>query len=200
MKKASAPSLARRRKQKPGSKGGKRSLYYPELGASNWQAAQQGRFATRVASGKQKGMPRYPAYFACKKLEGALIGLQMIRDDLKKLALRVSAITGQAEEGLRILRAEAEKVKSHGDKIRFAETNVAALDPMEPDERVWRVCWRAREILTRRENPSQAELRRAVEQTEGIKFSDEEWKRLLKRTGLNKQLPTQREKLRGRFT
>jgi hypothetical protein len=197
MKKASAPSLARHRKQKSGSKGGKRSLYYPELGASNWQAAQQGRFATRVASGEQKGVPRYPAYFACKKLEGALIGLQRIRDDLKNIPPRVSAVAGQTEEGLRILRAEAKKVKSQGDKIRFAETIMAALDPMEPDERVWRVCWRAREMLTRRENPSQAELRRAVEQTEGIKFFDQEWKRLIKRTGLNRELLTHRQKTQG---
>src|SRR5436309_2013870 len=121
MKKASAPSVARHRKQKPGSKGGKRSLYYPELGASNWQAAQQGRFATRVASAEQKGVPRYRAYFACKKLEGALIGLQRIRDDFKNIPLRVSAVAEQTEKGLRILRAEAEKVKSRGGKIRCAE-------------------------------------------------------------------------------
>ena len=117
MKKASTPSLVRQRKQKPGSKGGKRSLYYPELGASNGQAAQRGRFATRVASGEHKGTPRYPAYFACKKLEGALIGLQRIRDDFTNIPLRISAVAAQTEEGLRILRAEAKKVKSHATRF-----------------------------------------------------------------------------------
>jgi hypothetical protein len=193
MKKASGPSPARNRKQKPGSKGGKRSLYNPELGASNWQAAQQGRFATRVASGEQKGMPRYPAYFAYKKLEGALIGLQRIRDDFKNIPLRVSAVAGQIEEGLRILRAEAKKAKRRGDKIRFAEAIIAALDPKgsdRSDRNVWRVCWRAIEMLTKRENPSQAELRRAVDEIDGLPFSDQEWKRLIKRTGLNRELLT----------
>ena len=108
----------------------------------------------------------------------------------------ISAVAAQTEEGLRILRAEAKKVKSHGDKIRFAETVMAALDPMQPDERVWRVCWRAREMLTRGANPSQAELRRAVEE-EGIKFSDQEWKRLIKRTGLNRELLTHGQKAQG---
>jgi hypothetical protein len=197
MKKASTPSLVRHRKQKPGSKGGKRSLYYPELGASNWQAAQQGRFATRVASGEQKGMPRYPAYFATKKLEGTLIGLQRMRDDFKNLALRVSAVAGQIEEGLCILRAEAEKVKSHGDKIRLAEAIIAALDPKGSDRNVWRVCWRAVEMLTNRENPSQLELRRAVDEIDGLTFSDQEWGRLMRRTGLNRKLPTHRQKTQG---
>jgi hypothetical protein len=152
MKKSNQSSQSKNNKQKARSKGGKRSLYYPELGASNWQAAQQGRFATRLASGEQKGMRRYPAYFPCKKLEGALIGLQRMRDDFKKLALRVSAIAGQTEEGLRILRAEPEKVKSRGDKIRFAEAIIAALDPKgsdRSDRNVWRLCWRAIEMLTR---------------------------------------------------
>jgi hypothetical protein len=45
-------------------------------------------------------------------------------------------------------------------------------------------------MLTKRENPSQAELRRAVDEIDGLPFSDQEWKRLIKRTGLNRELLT----------
>jgi hypothetical protein len=133
-------------------------------------------------------------------LEGALIGLQRIRDDFKNIPLRVSAVAGQIEEGLRILRAEAKKAKRRGDKIRFAEAIIAALDPKgsgRSDRNVWHVCWRAIEMLTKRENPSQAELRRAVDEIDGLPFSDQEWKRLIKRTGLNRELLTHRQKTQG---
>ena len=155
-------------------------------------------------------MPRYPTYFGCKKLEGACIGLQRMlkpnklltkngrdRDGGKNLEARIAVVAAQLSEGLCILREEAKKVKGWGDKIRFAEGIIAAFDPGNPDTKVWRACWRATEMRTRRENPSQFELRHAVEQKDGIKFSDQEWKRLIKRTGLNKQLPTHRQKTQG---
>jgi hypothetical protein len=49
MKKSNQLSQAKNGKQKPISKGGKRSLYDPELGSSNWRKAQDGRFACAIA-------------------------------------------------------------------------------------------------------------------------------------------------------
>jgi hypothetical protein len=191
-------------------KGGKRSLYNPKMGSSNYRKAEQGRFAN------------HPAFAACRNLAGVSIALQRLISGGDKMELRLTATARQLETALLCL-LEAKKLKTPGDKIRFAEAMAAYRFPENiggtrfseavkeirelcrigelpdrekpPDENVWRVCWRAIEMrTTQRENPSQAELRHAVEREEGIKLSDEEWKRLIKRTGLNKKLPTHRQK------
>src|SRR5262249_50475996 len=131
MKKSNRLSQAKNRKQKRTGKRGKRSLYHPKLGASNWRVAQGGRFAARVASGKKKGAPRYPVYSAYKKLEGACLGLQRIVEDLNKLkiSLRLAAAVGELVEGLCILRDEATKLKNPGNKIRFSEAIESIFNP-----------------------------------------------------------------------
>lgn len=196
MKKSKQSSHAKHRKPKPISKGGKRSLYRPELGSSNWRKAQDGRFTL------------HPAFRACRQFQGAYVAIQRMTSDVKRIeqritqiALRLEATEIQMDKALLTLSVEAERLKSPSDKLRFAEAIAVAFFNRTPgmrDERVLRVCWREIQMRTTlHEKPSQAELRHAVEREDGIKLSDEEWKRLLKRTGLNKKLPTQREKLRG---
>jgi hypothetical protein len=128
--------------------------------------------------------------------------LRRIEQRITQIALRLEATEMQMDNALRTLSVEAERLKSPSDKLRSAEAIAAAFNrtPGMRDERVLRVCWREIQMRTTlHEKPSQAELRHAVEREDGIKFSDEEWKRLLKRTGLNKKLPTQRQKLRSSF-
>jgi len=179
-------SKSKKRTQKSISKGGKRSLYRPELGSSNWRKAQDGRFADD------------PAFRACRKLQGASVSLRRMMWNRRKIKLRVAAIAEQMDEALRILKVEATWLKSRGAKLRFAESVAAAFfnrRSEKRDEDTLRVC--RREIIMRttlHEKPSQAELRHAVKEIDGREFSDEEWKRLLKRTGLNKHLPTHRQK------
>ncbi len=165
------------------AKVGKRSLYSPDLGASNYRKAQEGRFAN------------HPAFLACKNLEGVKLALQGMITNREKIGMRTTAVARQIENALSILRDEVKKLGNRSDKLRFAEAIEAFFNPQKtPDEKVWRVCWRAIEM--RSMNPSQAELRRAVEK-DGDTFSDEQWKRLMKRSGLNKELPTHREKHQG---
>jgi hypothetical protein len=187
MKTASASSPAKSSKQKPGSKAGKRSLYDPKLGASNYRKAQDGRFAN------------HPAFLACKELAGVFVGLERLTPKSRKIDSRLAAITGQMDKALCVLRDETKKLKSVSDKLRFAEAIAAFFNPPKaPDQNVWRVCWRAIEMrTTMHEEPSQAELRHAVEDEDHIKFSDEQWKRLMKQTGLNKELPTLLQKTQG---
>jgi hypothetical protein len=175
-------------RNKPKFKGGKRSLYRPDLGGSNYRKAQDGRFAD------------HPAFLACKTMAGAFVGLQRITPQSRKIDLRLAAIREQMDKALCVLRDEAKNLKRPSDKLRFAEAIAAFFNPPKaPDENVWRVCWREIEMRTRQhEKPSQAELRHAVEGDDGIKFSDEQWKRLMKRTGLNKKLPTHRQKIQRR--
>jgi hypothetical protein len=118
----------------------------------------------------------------------------------KKMKLRLVATAEQVDDALGLLNGEANGLKGRSDKLRCAEAFAAAFNRIAgtQDKNTLRVC--LREIMmrtTQHEKPSQAELRRAVEAFDGIKFTDEQWKRLLKRTGLNKQLPTQREKGQG---
>lgn len=188
MKKSKQSSHAKHRKQKPISKGGKRSLYRPELGSSNWRKAQDGRFAD------------HPAFRACRKLQGASVSVRRMMEDRKKMKLRLAATAEQIDEALCVLGVEAASLNSPSDKLRFAEAIVAAFNRTRGmrDENVFRVCRREIQMRTTlHEKPSQAELRHAVEQMDGIKFSDEEWKRLGKRTGLNKKLPTFLQKTQG---
>jgi hypothetical protein len=189
MKKSNRLSQAKKRKQKPSSKGGKRPLYDPKLGSSNWRKAQDGRFAD------------HPVFRACRKLQGASVSLQRMMGSRKKMKLRLAATAEQMDEAFRVLKIEATSLNRRGAKLRFAEAVAAAFFDRKPemrDEETLRVC--QREIMMRtttHEKPSQAELRHAVEEINGKKFTDERWKRLLKRIGLNKRLPTQREKTQG---
>jgi hypothetical protein len=162
-------------------RGGKRSLYDPKLGASNYRKAEDGRFA------------RHPAFIACKKLWGVFYALST-KSGAKKNNRRWPAIAKQMENALCSLRDEATRSKGRSDKLRFAEAVGAFFDPPKTrDETALLICWRAIELRTN-ERPSQAEVRYAVEQVRGKKFLDYEWKRWMKRLGLNKKLPTQREK------
>jgi hypothetical protein len=194
MKKSNRSSRAKSHKQKSIGKGGKRSLYSPKLGSSNWRKARDGRYAL------------HPAFRAYRKLQGAKTALQLAVLDLKQITqtkkvkqmnVRLSSTELQLGEALKMFAGEAKELKSSSDKLHFAEAIAAASHrTKKPDDNVERVCWRAVEMRTRGENPSQVELRRAVQKFDGITFSDLEWKRLLKRTGLNRLLP-HREKLRG---
>jgi hypothetical protein len=169
------------------AKGGRRSLYKPELGASNYRKAQDGRFAD------------HPAFLACRSFAGAFVGLERMTESRKKIMLRLEAITGQLDKALCNLRDEAKNLKTRSDKLRFAEAIAASFDPPKaPDEKVSRVCQRAIYLRNRlHKKPSQAELRHAVEREDDLKFSNEQWKRLMKQTGLNKTLPTHRQKTQG---
>ena len=173
MKKTHAPSAASRSKGKPSSKGGKRSLYNPKLGASNYRKAEGGRFAY------------HPAFLASQNLAGASIGLERLARQLDK--------------ALCDIRDKTKNLRSPSDKIRFAEAMAAFFNPPKgPDEDVRCVCWRAIQMRTElHQEPSQAELRRAVKQKDHKQFSDEQWKRLMKKTGLNKELPTHLKKTQG---
>jgi hypothetical protein len=175
-------------KETPTNKRGKRPLYRPALGSSNWRRAEDGRFAD------------HPVFLACRKLQGVSVSLRRMIENRKKMKLRLAAIAEQMDDALRLLNGEANELKGRSDKLRFAEAFAAAFNRIAgmEDTNTLRVC--RREIMMRttlHEKPSQAELRRGVEALDGIKFTDERWKRLLKKTGLNKQLPTHREKRRG---
>jgi len=187
---------AQRKKRKASAGTGKRSLYSPDLGSANWRKAQDGRFAF------------HPVFRACRQFQGAYIAIHRMTSDLKnvksiaqtttQIALRLDAVERQMEKALCTFCAEAEKLKGPSEKLRFAEAIREAFNESKrSDEEVLRVCRREIEMRTLRKNPSQAELRHAVEKLDNIKFSTEKWKRLLKRTGLNKRLPTQREKRQG---
>jgi hypothetical protein len=172
-------------------KGGKRSLCSPARGSSNYRKAQEGRFAD------------HPAFIACKSVAGVQVALHHLMETRKKIKIRLPAIVDQLEKALRCLSEEANKLSGKSEKLRFAEAIANFFSPWRgSDHNVWRVCWREIEMrTTQHEKPSQAESRRAVESEDGTKFSDEQWKRLMKRTGLNKKLPTHRQKrAAGRVT
>jgi hypothetical protein len=97
------------------------------------------------------------------------------------------------------LRREAGKLKTQGDKLRFADAIAEFFNPATaPDNEVERVCWLAIEMRTRNgEKPSQAELRKAARGKVKAAASDELWKDLMRKTGLKKTLPTALQKRRG---
>jgi len=155
MKKSRQSSHEKHRTQKPTSKSGKRPLYDPELGSSNWRKAQNGRFAD------------HPAFLACRKLLGASVSVRRMMWNRKKMKLRLAATAEQIDEALRVLKVEATWLNSRSDKLRFAEAIAAAFNrtPGMRDENVLRVCRREISMRTTlHEKPSQAELRHAVEQ------------------------------------
>jgi hypothetical protein len=163
---------------------GKRSLYSPEKGASNYRKAQEGRFAD------------HRAFIACKTLQGSLIALQLLAAEKAKghVRHRLEAITRQFSKAWSSLIVQAKLLRSTSDKLRFSEAIAAMLNPQkQPDVKVWVPCWQAIEMRTKQ--PSRAELRRAVREKTGITYSDTEWRRLMRRTGLNKQLATHRQKI-----
>ena len=191
MKKSNRSSRRRAPKQKPIGTGGKRrSLYSPELGSSNWRKARDGRYGLD------------PAFRAYRMLQGVRIATQLMlldlkTNNLKQIELRMGGTERQLSRALDILAKQATGLKSLSDKLRFAEAIAEAADrTKDPDDDVERVCWRAIEMRTRGGNPSQIELRRAVETLDRKIFPDLKWKRILKRTGLNR-LPTHREKTQG---
>ena len=163
---------------------GKRSLYRPELGASNYRRAQDGRFAA------------HPAFVACKKLWGVQIALGIASGN-RMSKLRMAALANQMNKAMRLIQNEAQGLKSVSDKLRFAEAIAACLDPSGGDNKMLRLCWRAIERRGKSPTLSQAELRRLLETDEEITWSDEEWKRVLKRSGLKWGFPTHREKIQG---
>ena len=172
--------------------GGKRSLYNPALGASNYRKAQEGPFADK------------PAFIAMKGLAGVGRALQKMAtmSDQKTLALIATAVAGQMDRAWFKLSEAAIAATTPGDKLRFAEAVIRIFVPgKEPDEKTARACWLAIQLTNfrrgKRAKPSQAELRKALIARFGMTFEDEEWKRMLKKTGLNKQLPTALQKRRG---
>lgn len=168
-------------KKAPKSGPGKRSLYSPELGTSNYRKAEWGRFAY------------HEAFTACRKIDGALARLKHTASELKlrKLKARCGSIATHLESGLCMLGTKAIKLTSRGDKIRFAEAIAAFFNPPKwPDSKVAWVCREVVDWRTRfNEDPSQAELRQAVREKHGIKFSNREFESVLRRTGLDKELP-----------
>jgi hypothetical protein len=108
----------------------------------------------------------------------------------------MAALANQMNNAMRLLQNEAGALKRLSDKLRFAEAIAASFDPSEADKQLYRLCWRAIEARGRL-TPSQAELRRLLETEDGITWSDEEWKRVLKRSGLKWVFPTHREKIQG---
>jgi hypothetical protein len=163
---------------------GKRSLYRPELGASNYRRAEGGRFAS------------HPAFVACMKLWGVFSAL-CVTSTAKSTKRRLPALVNQMDKALGILRDEAKELKGRGDKLRFAEAIAAFFDPSNPDGRIRRLCWRALEMRAARPKPSQAQLRRLLAEKDKITWSDEGWKRVIKRVGINREFPTHRERIQG---
>jgi len=171
--------------------GGKRSLYNPELGASNYRKAREGRFADK------------PAFIAMKGLAGVGIALGNMAkmSDQRTLALIAPAVARQMDRAWLKLSEAAKAATTLGDKLRFAEAVARIFVPgKKPDEKTERACWLAIELKKfkrgKASKPSQAELRKALIDRFGMTFEDEEWKRMLKKTGLNKQLPTAMQKRR----
>ena len=182
------PSLRSKQEnqQYTGAKRGKQSLYDPKKGAKNHIKALGGRFA------------EHPAYLAIKNVVGAHIALQRMAGNIKSIELRIEAVTRQLDKALNILGNETKKLKGSGDKIRFAEVISSIFNPPQTDDITHRICWMATQMRTEmHEQPSQAELRQRLKADKfPIELTDEEWKRTMKRTGLNKKLPTDREKRR----
>jgi len=142
-----------------------------------------------------------------KELAGIGIALQNMAkmSDGKMLALIATAVAGQMERAWSKLSQAATAANTPGDKLRFAEA-VARIfvGGKEPDEKTEKACWLAIEMRRtdpknpkNRLTPSQAELRRELKDRYEMTFGDEEWKRMLKKTGLNKQLPTALQKRQG---
>lgn len=206
---------------KRSEKAGKRRLYHPSRGSSNWEVAEGGRFAGRFPQRKggpmddpqppaieQQGSPIYPAYFACKELAGALYALRLVDSDLQRInvrskilatiKLRVSAIFRQIDQALAVFDNEAKRLKGRGDKLRFAEAIVAFFDRQKrADDTTLSVCFRVIELRVELHgDPSQKELRDALKTIDELTFSDDKWKRLMRSTGLNRELPTHLEKMR----
>ena len=184
---AAVSSSAKRSKQKRARKGGKRPLYDPNLGASNYRKAEGGRFAY------------HPTFLASQNLAGASIGLERLLSGGRQNKQRLIVIARQLGKALCDISDETKNLRSPSDKIRFAEAMAAFFNPPKgPDEDVRCVAWRAIQMRTElHQEPSQAELRRAVKQKDHKQFSDEQWKRLMKKTGLNKELPTHLKKTQG---
>jgi hypothetical protein len=155
---------------------GKRSLYDPKLGARNYRKAEDGRFAD------------HPAFRACKDLGGVVIALEHLATNKRRVNVRLKAIRKQVERALRRL-AEASQMNRLGDKVRFAEAIASYFNGKNSHERVVRVCFEMIQLRTQlHEQPSRTELQEAVREKFGIEYSEQEWRRLIKRTGLDAQL------------
>jgi len=161
----------------------------------------------------------HPVFNACRSLQDAFTVMGAVVEDFpsigrdkrtQPMARRLTAAARQASGAFTILSQQALGLYSKGDKLRFAEAFATALNRTKPrDEKMFDVCWKEIEMRTdrrwqevemriRRQNPSQAELRHKVEEARGrIPFRHDEWKRIMRRTGLNKKLPTHREKLKA---
>jgi len=207
------------------AKVGRRSLYNPKLGTGNARRAKYGRFSCHplfLAVQKiKRATVLLQRFLEISKNHGVALseyeegrpspelkGIIEI-DDFEPPRI-TSVITGensspmadvvnQLANGLSVLQGEASKLNGRGDKLRFAEVIAASLAQEAPiDNDVFLVCMRA-EKLTRMmgERPSRAELRKAVEKYDHLRFSDQRWKRMMKGTGLNVQLPTARQKRQG---
>jgi hypothetical protein len=168
---------------------GKRPLYDPKEGPSNYRKAQEGRFSD------------HPAFSVCKRLEGVAIGLNRIRGlkVSKKIKLLLDAVSYQMDGALKDLKAESKKLLGQGEKFKFSEAFNAYFDPKQPDFVTWRVCWELIEFRSSNplaDLPSRAELRKTVGDKHGLTLTDPQWKRLLKKTGLDLQLPTHADKKR----
>ncbi|MCE0522044.1 MAG: hypothetical protein LV480_03955 [Methylacidiphilales bacterium] len=166
---------------------GKRPFYDPKDGPSNYRKAQEGRFSD------------HPAFSVCKRLEGVAIGLNRIRGlkVSKKIKLLLDAVSSQMDGALNDLKTESVKLVGRGEKLKFSEAINAYFDPKQPDFATWRVCWEWIEIRssnTSAELPSRAEFRKIVSEKHQLTFTDEKWKRLLKKTGLDLQILTHAQK------
>jgi hypothetical protein len=159
----------------------------------------------------------HPVFHACRRLEDAFVEMGAVAEDFpsivrdkrtQAMARRLRAAARQASSASSILSQQALGLYSKGDKLRFAEAFATALNRTMPrDEKIFDLCWKEIEMRTdrsweeiemrvhRQSPPSQAQLRRKVENERGRKpFLPKDWKRLMRRTGLNKKLPTHREK------
>jgi hypothetical protein len=167
-------------------KKGRHSLYDPKEGASNYRKAQEGRFSD------------HPAFSVCKRLEGVAIGLNRIRGlkVSKKIKLLLDAVSSQMDGALNDLKSESVKLLNRGEKLKFSEAFNAYFDPKQPDYTTWRVCWELIELrsLNRPADlPSQFEFRKSLAAKYNLKFTDQRWKRLLKKTGIGSLLRPHRK-------
>jgi hypothetical protein len=180
--KTSKHQIDRVRKQR--SKGGKRPLYKPELGVANYRRAQGGPFAD------------HPAFRACKSFYGVLIALRRMTANREAIELRIQAVKRQMDAALFVLQDEVTKLETPSDKFHFAEAIAAFFSRPkkksdEANQKIARVCLCAEEMGHKLGRyPTKAELRLALHKEEGIRFTNDQWRSLLKRIGLSKELPT----------
>ena len=208
--------------QKVKVKGVRRPLYDPKLGTANAAIARYGRFArhplfrifTKLIevsaslqrmAGMEDNLPWGEKKGWLQQELEKIVGPKDSRRSVpihtaaEKIRLAVGGNAIRITNALSDLQEMASRLNGLGEKATFAEVITAFFErETQLQKEALYVCECASSLwLTKQQKPSRAEVRKAAEENLGRHIADYKWKRLLKRLGLDVQLPTDRAKRQG---